>query len=407
LRIKCTILRILNKVRNVRINNKSSKLNKKRNILLALTTTHHGFYRGVARYARKHNWHLVTDMLYAATIPYGWHGDGIISHVGYWEELADFIRLASEPKVELTNVRPDIDVPHVEGDNQKIGEIAAQHFIERGYKNYAWAPFTNDIINHHRYAGFHTTLKSHGFNCALLPPQHLFSEIPSHLDWSGHLRKLSKSISKLPKPLAVFCYNDCVAANVLHACQEADLIVPNEVALIGADNDELLCEAVTIPLTSVIHDLEGIGYQGAMLLDRLMDGEASPTLPIMVPPKGIVVRQSSDMVAVDNPQVAHALRYIWDNYMNKELTVDKIVAATKLSRRTLEIAFRHNVGRTINEEIIRIRLEKVKDMLKETDMNVIDISAATGFTRPNHLFRTFRKHLNTSPRNYRLQNKVD
>lgn len=378
-------------------------MDKKRNILLALTTSHHGFYRGVARYARKHNWHLVTDMLYAATIPYGWHGDGIISHVGYWDELADFISSAPEPKVELTNVRPDIDVPRVEGDNQKIGEIAALHFIERGYKNYAWAPFTNDIVNQHRYEGFHTKLKSHGFNCAILPPQHPFSKIPSRLNWHGHLKQLSKSISKLPRPLAVFCYNDCVAANILHACQEAGLIVPNEVALIGTDNDELLCEAVTVPLTSVIHDLEGIGYQGAMLLDRLMDGATAPIEPIIVPPKGIVVRQSSDMLAVDNPQVAHALRYIWDNYMNKELTVDKVVAATKLSRRPLEIAFLSNVDKTINEEIIHVRLEKAKDMLKETDMSVVDISAATGFTRPNHLFRTFRKHLNISPRTYRLQ----
>lgn len=375
------------------------------NVLLALTTTHHGFYKGVARYARQNNWHLVTDMLYTARIPYGWHGDGIISHVGYWDELADFVQSAKEPRVELTNVRPDLDVPHVNGDNRKIGEIAAQHFIDRGYRNYAWAPFSNDIINQQRHQGFREKLKNQGFNCKILPTQYNFSKKRSKADWSEHLELLKETISNLLRPLAIFCYNDCVAANVLNACQEANLNVPEEIALVGADNDALLCEAVTVPLTSVIHDLEGIGYEGAKLLDKLMDGANPQTEPIIVPPKGIVVRQSSDMVAVDNPQVAHALRYIWDNYMDNELTVDRIIAATKLSRRPLEIAFRRELGKTINDEIIEVRLNKVKDLLKHTNMKVIEISEATGFTRPNHLFRTFRKHFGISPKTYRLQNQ--
>ncbi|MBI9018862.1 MAG: XylR family transcriptional regulator [Phycisphaerae bacterium] len=378
-------------------------MKNKKNILLALTTAHHGLYRGVARYAREHDWHLVTDMLYAANIPYGWRGDGIISHVGYWNELADFIRSAKEPRVELTNVRPDIDVPHVEGDNHQIGEIAAQHFLERGYRNFAWAPFTDDIINKHRYEGFCEKLNNNGFDCTILPPQHHLSGTPLRIDWSGHLKILKNKILKLPKPLAIFCYNDCVAANVLHACQQAEILVPEQVALVGTDNDELLCEAVTVSLTSVMHDLEGIGYQGAMLLDQQIDKLTIPSEFILVPPKGIAVRQSSDMLAVSNLQVAHALSYIWNNYMNPSLTVDKIVMATKLSRRPLEIAFRRETGRTINDEIIRVRLEKVKDMLKNTDMSVVDIATATGFTRANHLYRTFRKHFGITPRTFQAK----
>lgn len=222
---------------------------------VALTTTHHGLYRGVARYGREHNWHLVTDMLYAATIPYGWRGDGIISHIGYWDELADFIRSAQQPIVELTNVRPDIDVPHVEADNYKIGTIAAVHFLNREYRNFAWAPFTDDIVNQQRYEGFYKEIKGRGYGCAILPPQHHLSGFPPRIDWFRHLKLLIKKILKLPKPLAIFCYNDCVAANVLCACQDANILVPEEIALVGADNDELLCEAVTVPLTSVIHDL--------------------------------------------------------------------------------------------------------------------------------------------------------
>lgn len=382
-------------------------MKKKRNILLALTTAHHGFYRGVSHYAHEHNWNLVADMLYAAAIPYGWHGDGIISHVGYWDELADFIQSAPEPKVELTNVRLDINVPHVEGDNYKIGMIAAQHFLQRGYRNFAWAPFTKDVINQERYSGFSKKLNSSGYGCTILPPQHTISGYPPRRDWAGHLKLMMNRIAKLPKPLAIFCYNDCVAANVLHACQQADLLVPEQVALVGTDNDVLLCEAVSVTLTSVIHDLEGIGYQGAMLLDQLIDGVAPPSTSIVVPPRGIVVRQSSDMVAVTNLQVAHALRYIWDHYTDRTLAVDKIVAATKLSRRPLEIAFRSEIGRTIIEEVIRVRLEKVKDLLEHTDMNIVNIAVVTGFTRPNHLFRTFRKYFGISPRSYRLQQRKE
>ena len=378
-------------------------MKKKRNVLLALTTAHHGFYRGVARYACKHNWHLVTDMLYTAKIPYGWHGDGIISHVGYWSELVDFVRSAPEPCVELTNVRPDLDEPRVHGDNRKIGEIAAQHFIDRGYRNYAWAPFSNDMINQHRYDGFFDLINRRGFDCPILPAEYRFSKKHAKTDWAKHQKLLVKAIKKLPTPLAIFCYNDCVAAKVLNVCQEANLKVPEEIALVGVDNDELLCESVSVPLTRVLHDLEGIGYEGAKLLDQVMDGEKPQTDPLTVPPKGIVVRQSSDMVAVDNPEVAHALRYIWDHYGDNELTVGTIVKASALSRRPLEIAFRHELGKTINDEIIEVRLNKVTDLLKHTHMPITEISKATGFTRPNHLFRTFGKHFGVSPKTYRLQ----
>ena len=380
-------------------------MKKNRSVLLALTTAHHGFYRGVARYGLEHNWHMVTDMLYTSSIPYGWHGDGIISFVGHWDELADFIRSAPETRVELTNVRLDLGVPHVVGGNHEIGTIAARHFLERGYRNFAWAPLDVDIVNQSRYEGFNEELKRKGFDSAPLPPQHHLTGTPPQIDWPGHLKRLTKMISKLDKPLGIFCYNDCVAANVLHTCRQANLLVPEEIALIGTDNDELLCESVAVTLTSVIHDLEDIGYQGAMLLDRLMDGASAPTESIIVPPKGIVSRQSTDMLAVDNLQVAHALRYIWGNYMDKELTVDKIVAATNMSRRPLEKAFRREIDRTINSEVIRVRLDKVKNLLKHTNMSVVDIAAATGFTRPNHLYRTFHKHFDTTPRAYQLQNK--
>lgn len=378
---------------------------KRRNVLLALTTTHHGLYRGVARFAREHNWHLTTDMLYAATIPYGWKGDGIISHVGYWKELADFIRNAPGPRVELTHVRRDLGIPCVEGDNQAIGAIAARHFLTRGYRNFAWFPFTNDLVNEERRDGFARVIADAGFRFKTLPPLHELRQFTWRGNWTDNLARVRDAIRALPKPVAIFCYNDCAAANILSACQQLGLPVPEQVAIVGVDNDELLCESVTVPLTSVIHDLEGVGYQGAALLQKLMDGAKPPRRVVRVPPKGIVTRQSSDMLAVDNLEVAHALRAIWDRYADATLQVADVVAATRMSRRPLEIAFKREVGRTINHEITRVRLEKVKDLLRHTDRSVREIATTTGFTRPTHLHRVFRADTGISPREF--QRKIN
>ena len=344
-------------------------------------------------------------MLYAASIPHGWKGDGIISHVGYWNELADFIRASPVPRVELTHVRRDLGVPFVDGDNRAIGQIAARHFLERGYRNFAWFPFTNDLLNEERCQGFSDAVAKAGFRTFQLPPLHELKNFRWKGNWAGNLSRISKVLAKLPKPLAIFCYNDCAAANVLSACQQADIPVPEQAAIAGVDNDELLCESVTVPLTSVMHDLEGVGYQGAALLQRLMDGKNPPSRPVLVPPKGITTRHSSDILAVENIEVARALRFIWGNFSNSALQVRDIVAETKLSRRPLEVAFKREIGRTIGQEITRVRLEKVKDLLRHSSLKISGIASACGFSRTNHLHRIFRADSGKSPKQFQADFK--
>jgi len=205
----------------------------------------------------------------------------------------------------------------------------------------------------------------------------------------------------LPKLLAVFGYNDCVAADIIDACDDAGLFVPEAVAVMGVDKDLILCECVRVPLSSVCHDLEGMAYQAAALLDRLMADRKPPQEVIRVPPTGLFTRRSTDIVAVANLQVAQALRYIQDQYTNLLLGVEAVVAATDLSRRPLEKAFRQEMKRTLNEEIVRLRMEKVNVLLSTTSLKVVEVAAASGFARPSHLFRTFRKQLGLSPKTYR------
>jgi LacI family transcriptional regulator len=373
----------------------------KRSVLLALTDTHHGFFRGAARYAKEHHWHVVADMIYTAKIPVGWRGDGILSFIGDRDDLAQFILSSGLPAVEISKVRNDIMLPRVEGDSEMIGRIAAQHFLERGFRNFAWAPFLNDVVNAERYRGFANRLDRAGFTCHILPAADSRQGAPATHDWTARRKQLIRELQRLPKPLAVFGYNDCVAADIIDACDDAGLFVPEAVAVLGVDNDTILCECVRVPLSSVCHDLEGMAYKAAAMLDRMMAGRKPPTEVIRVRPTGLVTRRSTDILAIDNLQVARALRYIQDCYANPLLGVDDVVSATDLSRRPLEIAFRKELKRSLNEEIVRIRMDRVKEMLSTTRLTVAKIAPLTGFARPSHLFRTFRKFYGMSPKAYR------
>jgi hypothetical protein len=137
----------------------------KRKVLLALTINKHYFIRGIVRYAREHDWYLVTDMMYTGRVPLGWRGDGILTILGYRKELANVIKSAGVPTVAITLVNDKIPLPRVEGDNVKIGQWAAEHFLERGYRHFAWAPFLNDVMDSERHEGFARRLEKRGFAC--------------------------------------------------------------------------------------------------------------------------------------------------------------------------------------------------------------------------------------------------
>jgi LacI family transcriptional regulator len=377
------------------------RLPKQKSILLALTDTHHGFYAGAARYAREHDWHLVTDMIYTARIPLGWRGDGILSFVGNRDDLAAFILAHPAPTVEISLVRADLDLPRVAADNQRIGLLAAAHFSERGFRHCLWVPFQDDVPNRERREGFLKGLQVAGVIPHELPPSHWQASPDGSHDWAARRRIVSRELRRLPKPLAVFCYNDCVAADIIAACSHAGLVVPDEVAVLGVDNDAMLCESINTPLSSVRHDLEGMAYEAAALLDHLMNGGQAPLEVKRVPPKGIATRRSTDILAVDDRKVARALRFIWDRYATSSLSVADVAEAVGVHRRVLEKAFHQELGRGINQELVRTRLRVVTQRLEASDESITDIASKSGYTRPNHLFRTFRASFGMSPRQYR------
>jgi LacI family transcriptional regulator len=376
---------------------------RKRTILLALTSAHHGFYRGAARYAAEHDWHVVADMIYDATIPVGWKGDGILSFVGHWEELARYVVSAGVPAVEISSVRRDLGLPCVIEDNEAIGQLGAQHLLERNLKSFIWAPFCNDVVNEERFQGFAGLVRAAGFDCVRLLPVNTrrSARVSRHLNWTLRRRWVVHTIRSLRYPLGIFCYNDCVAADIVDACIEAEIQIPDEVAVLGVDNDPVICDCVQVPLSSVRHDLEGMAYEAAALLDRLIDGEPAPEMPKRVPPKGVVTRKSTEVLAVDDAEVGAALKYIQENFSRSDLSVDDVASHTRLPRRSLKRAFRVELQRTILHEIVRVRMNHAQKLLETTPLPITDIAVRSGFASLNHFFRVFHGRTGQTPRAFR------
>jgi LacI family transcriptional regulator len=377
-------------------------------ILLALTSTHHGFYHGAARYAAEHDWHVVADMIYDATIPVGWKGDGILSFVGHWEELARFVVSANIPVVEISSVRKDLGIPCVMEDNEAIGRLGAEHLLERNLKTFVWAPFWDDTVNEERFQGFANAIRSAGFDCVRLLPVNTrrSSRTNRHMNRTLRRRWVIHTIRSLRYPLGIFCYNDCVAADIVDACIESGIRIPDEVAVLGVDNDPVICDCVQVPLSSVRHDLEGMAYEAAALLDHLMNGGSPPEVPKRITPKGVVTRKSTEVLAVDNPEIANALGYIQENFSRGNLSVDDVVAHSRVPRRTLERAFRDELQRTILHEILRVRVNHAQKLLETTSHSVTDVAIRSGFASLNHFYRVFHARTGLTPRAFRLAREL-
>ena len=373
----------------------------KRNVLLALGAPRHLYYRGVARYALEHEWFLAPDMVHTGEIPRGWKGDGIISYSGYRTDLLKYFARTHVPRVEASMLYPHIQVPRVAGDNCMIGRVAAMHFIERGFKHFAWASFMEDQVNLERYEGYRKTLAENDYSCHVLPRAYRLNGRRLEMEWLLHRESLIAALRGLPRPLAVFCFNDWLAADLIGICEGGGLCIPEDVAVLGVDNDLSVCESIPVPLSSVWHDQERVAYEAAAMLDRLMNGETLDNPIVRVPPKGVITRTSTDIFAVTDPNVSRVLRYVRENYPRSLLSVSDLVSASDVSRRPLEKAFRHQLGRSMHDEIIRVRMAKVKELLQTTNLAVAAIAQATGFTRPQHLFRIFKAQTGMSPRRFR------
>jgi LacI family transcriptional regulator len=214
------------------------------------------------------------------------------------------------------------------------------------------------------------------------------------------MRRLCDWIKNLPKPVGIMACFDILGRQVLEACRQIEAAVPDDVAVVGVDNDELLCELADPPLSSVAPDAHRTGYVAAELLDQLMSGKSVPPHGHFIEPLAVVVRASSDVLAIEDPDVSHAMRFIRERACDG-INVQDVLQSVPLSRRVLEGRFRKLVGRTPHEEIDRVRLDRVKELLRESELPLTEIAVRTGYEHVEYLSVVFKKRTGQPPSEYR------
>jgi LacI family transcriptional regulator len=353
--------------------------------------------RGIARYAREHGpWSIYHEPRSLEDSVPGWlrdwDGDGIIARVQN-AQIAEAVATSGVPTVDVLGVarRPELPLAHV--DNAAIARLAARHFLERGFRHFGFCGLDGVNWSDERREAFARAVAGGGRTCSVF-------SFRDRADWEDEQDRLADWVRALPRPCAVMACNDPRGQMVLEACRRVVARVPDEVAVIGVDNDEPICAIADPPLSSVVPDHERVGYEAASLLDRVRAGEAGPGEEVFIPPLGIVARPSSDVIALDDREVAEAIGFIRRRACDG-LGVDEICRELALSRSTLQRRFRAALGRTIHDEIVRVRLAHARELLAETDMPIAKIAERCGFGHQEYLGAVFRARFGQTPASFR------
>jgi LacI family transcriptional regulator, galactose operon repressor len=371
-----------------------------RRVLLVLGWYDYRLHRGIERYASEHGWHLSEDLAREKVVPWGWDGSGILAWLGAGDDLAGFVEQANKPTVDFSFRRPHLPFARVLEDTDSAGRLAAGHFLERGFKHFMYYSDADNWVYEERGQAFVDALKQAGQECRWLRWHESAAFRRDRSEWKRKRAWLAEHMKKSPKPLAVFCAADGLALDLLESCESARVAVPENVSIVGAGNSLLAVDALRIPISSVDTSLETLGYRGAALLDELMAGRPTPKSPLRVAPAGLIARKSSDLVAVDHPGLAKALRFLLD-HCHELISVDDIVTAAGMSRRSLHEAFLAHLGRPPGAELHRIRMEHAKKMLLESDDKIEAIAEKCGYQSGNSFWVAFKQAVGMSPREYK------
>lgn len=326
----------------------------------------------------------------------GWKGDGILVRTGT-AALARQVRATSVPVVELRSRRYNPRVPWVGIDNRALGELVAEHLLDRGFRHFGLLALDSEEFFRERCANFVATLRRRKLSCDVLQAPS-GAEHPAR--WEAQQRGLVRWLRRLPKPAGIMACTDQLGFWLLDACARTGISVPEEIAVVGVENDEALCAMSRPPLSSVALNTERVGYEAARMLDRLMRGRR-PSSPVLhVEPLGVVVRQSSDVIAVEDARLAAALRHLREQ-AGRGIGVEDVLRAVPVSRSTLERGFRKLLGRSPHEELVRLRLDLARRLLLETDLKLSAVAQRAGFRHVQQFCSSFKKAFGKTAGRYR------
>jgi LacI family transcriptional regulator len=362
-----------------------------------------GLLRGIVNYLHQHRpWSIYLAEHGRGDRPpswlSGWDGDGIIARIEN-QPIADALARLKIPIVDVSAARLLPKLPWFETDDAAIARLAAEHLLERGFKHFAYCGDPSFNWSNWRSEQFQQIIQNAGWNC------HVY-QVPGRgaVDDDEELESIIEWVRQLPKPSGIMACYDLRGQQVLDACRHIGVAVPDEIAVIGVDDDELLCELSSPPLSSVIPNTHRTGYEAAALLDRMMGGARVPGETYLIPPLGITVRQSTDVLAIEDATVAKAVRFIREHAF-EGINVSDVLKAVPHSRRLLEGRFKKQLGRTPHEEIIRVQINRVKQLLTESDLSLEEIAERSGFRHVEYLSVVFKKKTGLPPSRYRAVNK--
>lgn len=358
--------------------------------------------KGIANYERTHQlWAAFhDDQARAETEPHWlrsrkWHG--VISR----HTTPGLVRVCAElkiPLVDLNDVALYPGVPKIRPDNVALGHLGAEHFLERGHQHFGFTGFSNDGWSCERRDGFVEALRLAGRDCNVFDVNYPGDLTPVWDD--EQITALTGWLKRLPKPVGVLACSDLRAQQIISAAHASDILVPEEVAILGMNNDLIRCELTYPPLSSVVPNAFQSGYRAAEVLAEMLAGRKPKNFDQRIEPIGVVTRPSTDVLAIDDRNVAAALNFIRQR-ATQGISVEQVVQHAHASRSQLEKKFRHYLGRSPQAEIRRVQVSKIRQLLLETDFPLKKIAELTGFEHVEYMCVLFKRLTGDSPGNYR------
>ena len=327
--------------------------------------------------------------------------DGIIARVSSGT-IARELEMRNIPTVNVSGlVLKGYDFPQVTVDWQAAATLAEQHFRDRALRNFAYVgPLHLAHVRDHERA-FEKTLAESNTPCHVFMPRR---EIDRSIPWSIRSAELIPWLESLPKPIGIYTWGFQIGRDVISACQIADIPIPHDVAVLGGDYDDLLSDASHPSLSGIISPATKVGFQAASILYDMMKGDKPPTQPIFLRPEEIEERLSTEILAIEDPQVLQAVTYLREHAC-EDIHVDDILKKVPMARRALERRFVQHLGRSPAQEIRRVRIDHARRLLAQTNLSMQEIAEACGYSTYNYLGNVFKKETGISPGRYRTSSR--
>jgi LacI family transcriptional regulator len=391
---------------------KNVKFAKRQRVALLVESSRaygRGVLSGIAGFVREHeSWSVFfQDLNLCDSTPAWlktWKGDGIISRLEN-DDIVGVIRRLKVPVVYLRRVEGPISAPQILTNNADVSRLCFEHLKERGFRHFAFCGFDGADYSDERRDSFISLVEQAGLRC------HIYAGMPhpakadtAQFEGLGMQDGgvLANWIRELPKPVGLMACNDMRGQQILDACRGIDVALPDDIAVVGVDNDEVLCNLSNPPLSSVAPNAERIGYEAAALLSRMMAGARISSKEIYIKPRGVVLRRSTEVLAIEDKPTTAATRFIREHAC-EGIDVSDVLQAVPMSRSTLDRRFRENLGYSPKDEILRVRLNRAKQLLAETELPLTLIAEKVGLEHVEHFSRIFKNRVGMTPSAFRAQ----